>query len=120
VDPCVAVLQKESVMRYSLLMATGVAALFLAARPASALGSCYQICNPTVSCSTPCVDPWRPWTGPLACGAGFSCNRNLSTNESVLFGELNTEQACKTEQAEGSLLSTSSSLKEVPVEQAGR
>src|SRR5262245_32009827 len=83
-------------MKYSLLLALGAAALLLAPLPASALGNCYQICGPTVSCSTPCVDPSRPWTGPLACGAGFGCNHNMSTNESLLFGDLNTDQAACT------------------------
>ncbi len=95
-------------MRYSLWMACGVAALLLAPRPASALDSCYQICTPSTPCSTPCVDPYRPWLGPLACGAGFSCNRashdGISKDEGVLISEFNTDQAaCKNDQGEGSL-----------------
>ena len=102
-------------MRYALLTACGVAAaLLLAPSPGSALESCYQICTPSTPCSTPCVDPYRPWLGPLACGAGFSCARR-SDNEGVFVSEFNfnnDQAACK----------TSSSLQEnrVPAVQPGR
>jgi hypothetical protein len=60
-------------MKYSLLAFCGVASLLLTARSASAIGSCYEICTPSSYCDTPCVDPFRPYTGVLACGAGFQC-----------------------------------------------
>jgi len=112
-------------MRYSLLMVFGVAALGLAPRSGYALESCYQICNPNVSCSTPCIDPYRPYTGPLACGAGFSCKRSRqdisnnkggrlrSNNDAFLFSEFNIDQAvCKSDPRESRLLAAPSSRQE--------
>jgi hypothetical protein len=106
-------------MRYSLLMVCGVAALLLTPRSASALESCYQICTPSVPCSTPCIDPYRPYLGPLACGAGFQCNRHapqpahegFSSNEDNVFSELNPDPAaCDGGQGEDSLFLPSLSL----------
>ena len=107
-------------MRYSLLTVCGVAAaLLLAPRSGLALESCYQICNPSVPCSTPCIDPYRPYLGPLACGAGFQCNRGASVsgyegrsnNEDTLFSEFNPDQAaCDDSQGKDSSSLPSASL----------
>jgi hypothetical protein len=94
-------------MRYSLLLAFGLAALGLASSSAYALDSCYQICKPTVSCNTPCIDPYRPYAGPLACGAGFSCARSRhdgASNAGLIFSALKNDPAAgKNEPQEGQL-----------------
>ena len=77
---CSAAPRKEILMKYSLLMICGAGALLFAAPSASALDSCYQICTPSVSCGTPCIDPYRPYLGPIACGAGFPCNRGIAAD----------------------------------------
>jgi hypothetical protein len=88
----------------------GMVALLLAASPASALESCYQICTPSVSCATPCIDPSRPYLGPLACGAGFSCNRSqvaALTNDDARLAQPDLGQAHAAEDGRGDIRDSS-------------
>jgi hypothetical protein len=89
-------------MKYSLLVLCGAAALLLAPRSASSIGSCYEICTDNSYCDTPCVDPYRPYTGVLACGAGFKCgglnpdrdNDGVPNDRDNCPDRYNPEQGC--------------------------